>query len=190
MSEANSVAGSALFLAWKLSMVMRGRRTRKVWCGGGGRGSSVKVWLGVRGSSAPLKPAGAKLRGRVMEATGLRKEGRIGEAFVSAILRVRTHGRGVERLCSLFFSTPSKVVGDSRDTCRGAVVSLSRRVCEDACWRLVGAGLRRLGSRYGLLRSKLFQIAGMLTARVTVEEETCCSGGIGEEKSVWVSAGP
>lgn len=68
MSEANSVAGSALLRLLKFSMLIFERRTRVVeWWGGGGSCNSAKVWSGVLGSSMPSQPIGAKLRGRVID---------------------------------------------------------------------------------------------------------------------------
>jgi len=73
MSEANNVAGRALLRAWKCSILIRGRRMRRVeWCGAGGNLSSAKVWSGVFGSSQPSRPVGAKFRGSVIDMSGLR----------------------------------------------------------------------------------------------------------------------
>ena len=67
------MAGRALLRAWKSSMLIRGRRARSVeWCGGGGRAGSAKLWSGVLGSPKPSRPMGAKLRGNVMDISGLR----------------------------------------------------------------------------------------------------------------------
>lgn len=75
MSEAKRVAGRARLRAVKLSMLILGRRERKVeWCGGGGSFTSAKVWSGVFGSSMSSKPAGAKFLGKVIDMPDVRRD--------------------------------------------------------------------------------------------------------------------
>ena len=70
-----------------------------------------------------------------MEEGGLRQTGRIGDVFVSAMLRIEHRPSAVGGAFTLLHYS-SVAVGDSEDTCRREI-SLSRRVFEDACWSLV-----------------------------------------------------
>jgi hypothetical protein len=95
ISEAKRVGARARFCVEKLLRFMGRLRTFiVVWCGGGGRFNSAKVWSGVLGSAISM---GAKLRGRVIETWGflsLPNGARSGELLKLAMVSVPTRSQG------------------------------------------------------------------------------------------------